>query len=212
RIARHPYLAKSHEDRAGLSASQAGPPSRKQIAAPGDSRPAGTEFDRVFEVLRANTGIDFSVYKSSTVERRVFRRMLLTKTETLPHYIELLQTDPREVQSLHHDLLINVTAFFRNPEAFEVLKSEVFPKFLHGRRPDDPLRIWVIGCSTGQEAFSLAMSVVDVSLRLPVTPRVQIFATDLADHALEKARQGLYPKSIAPEVSASYLRRFFVEE
>lgn len=120
--------------------------------------------------------------------------MVLNKQDTLEDYARFLKGNAQELDALYSDALISVTSFFRNPEAFEVLRRDVFPKLLR-ERGDEPVRMWVLGCSTGQEAYSLAM-----------------FATDLNDALLEKARQGLYAKSLAEDVSPERLRRFFVEE
>ena len=115
--------------------------------------------------------------------------------------------------TLYHDILINVTSFFRDPETFEVLKDVVFPEILADKGPTAPIRIWVPGCSTGQEAYSLAMALLEFLEDRPARPPIQIFATDLSDEvALSKARQGVYPANIEAEVSPERLRRFFTKE
>ncbi len=162
-------------------------------------------------MLRNHFGVDFSLYKPTTIKRRITRRMVLNRSETLDAYARFLRGNTQEMDLLYSDLLINVTSFFRNPEAFETLKGKVFPKLLH-RRGEDPVRMWVIGCSTGQEAYSLAMAWIEFSETLTHAPKLQIFATDLNEAMLEKARRGHYPTSVLQDVSAERLRRFFVEE
>lgn len=137
--------------------------------------------------------------------------MVLNKQDTLEDYARFLKGNAQELDALYSDALISVTSFFRNPEAFEVLRRDVFPKLLR-ERGDEPVRMWVLGCSTGQEAYSLAMSFMEASSKSARGRKLQVFATDLNDALLEKARQGLYAKSLAEDVSPERLRRFFVEE
>ena len=167
---------------------------------------------KVLLLLRNGFGVDFSLYKPSTIQRRLARRVVLKKLHTLEAYADLVQGDAAELGALYADMLINVTSFFRNPEAFEALKRIVFPKLiLPGRQ--EPVRIWVVGCSTGQEVYSLAMSFEEYCGQFPGrAPRLQIFATDLNEAVLERARRGLYVKSLVQDVSPDRLRRFFVEE
>ena len=171
----------------------------------------GAGFHRIIQALRRHRGVDFAFYKSSTVQRRITRRMVLHKVRTPEEYADLLQHDAAELEALHADLLISVTSFFRNPEAFDALKRLVLAPFAK-RSGQQPLRVWVAGCSTGQEAYSLAMAFLEVSEQQGDGHGLQIFATDLSENALKKARSGLYPKSIAETLSSERLRRFFVEE
>src|SRR5262249_43656718 len=168
-------------------------------------------FKKILLLMRHHSGVDFSLYKSSTIQRRITRRMVLNKHEKLDAYADFLKGNAKELDALYSDMLIAVTSFFRNPEAFEVLKRSVFPKVL-GRRSDQPVRVWVLGCSTGQEAYSIAMTFVEATERIPRARRLQVFATDLNDALLDKARAALYAKSLAQDVSPERLRRFFVEE
>ena len=157
------------------------------------------------------TGVDFSLYKANTLRRRIRRRMILNKLDGLGEYAEYLRKNAAEVENLYQDILINVTSFFRDPEAFEVLKEKIFPRIVEHRAPDEPVRIWVVGCSTGEEAYSIAMAFSEfVSERAEHIP-VQIFATDLNERSIESARAGLYSKNIAEDVSPERLRRFFTE-
>jgi two-component system CheB/CheR fusion protein len=175
------------------------------------SKPGLDDFEKVLLLLRNHSGLDFSLYKPTTVQRRIARRMVLSKQDSLAGYVDVLRGNGKELDALYSDVLISVTSFFRNPDAFEALKDEVFPRLLT-RRSDDPLRVWVFGCSTGQEAYSIAMTFAECAEIAPRMRKLQVFATDLNETLLDKARHGLYNKSIANEVSPERLRRFFVEE
>jgi chemotaxis methyl-accepting protein methylase len=155
--------------------------------------------------------VEFSLYKTATIYRRITRRMVLKKQEALEDYAAFLRGNAKELDALFSDLLISVTSFFRNPDAFDVLKQKVFRKLLQ-RRGDEPLRVWVPGCSTGQEAYSIAMSFAESAEKASRARTLQVFATDLNDALLDKARHGLYAKSLGQDVSPERLRRFFVEE
>lgn len=202
RIARHPYVA-----------GQAPGAARPAAPTTGDRNesPEQAGFPRILQLLRNHTGVDFSLYKSSTIQRRIMRRTVLSRQDTPEKYAGFLQGNPKELDALYADVLINVTSFFRNPEAFDVLRRKVFPRLL-AQRGDEPLRVWVLGCSTGQEAFSLAMTFVEAAEKVPHAHKLQVFATDLNDANLVKARRGLYAKSLVHDVSPERLRRFFTEE
>jgi two-component system, chemotaxis family, CheB/CheR fusion protein len=163
----------------------------------------------VFERLRAQAGVDFSSYKLGTIRRRLQRRMVLNKVDTLERYVRLLEESPSELKDLYQDLLINVTRFFRDPASFDALQTHVFPKLLANRRFDDPLRLWVPGCSTGEEAFSVAIALLELLGDRAGSYQVQVFATDLSESAVGVARAGLYPHSITEQISPERLRRFF---
>jgi len=195
RIAQHPRMARA--------------PAPKPEAPPPEAD--GPDFDVVQKLLRDVTGVDFSQYKPNTFHRRITRRMVLRQMRTLKEYVSFLEGDPVEVQALYQDILINVTSFFRNPEMFEVLKAKVFPVLFKGRSPQQPLRVWVPGCSTGEEAYSLAIAIAEFAEASGSHLPVQIFATDLNETVIGKARKGVYPKSIANDVSPERLRRFFAE-
>ena len=176
------------------------------------TKPGDEDFKKVLLILRNHCGVDFSLYKSSTIQRRVARRMVLNQHETLASYAVFLKANSKERDALYSDVLISVTSFFRNPEAFDTLKRKVFPKLLAQRGRDEPLRIWTLGCSTGQEAYSIAMAFAEVSANKTHAEKLQVFATDLNEALLEKARHGLYAKSLVEDLSPERLRRFFVEE
>jgi two-component system, chemotaxis family, CheB/CheR fusion protein len=175
------------------------------------SNGAADGYKKIMLLLRNHSGVDFSLYRSSTIQRRIARRIVLTRQDTLKGYASFLRGNAGELDSLFSDVLISVTSFFRNPEAFDVLQRNVLPKLL-AQRGDDPVRCWVLGCSTGQEAYSLAMSFVEAARKAPRARKFQIFATDLNEKLLEKARHGLYAKTLAQDISPERLRQFFVEE
>ncbi|MES9860893.1 MAG: chemotaxis protein CheB [Candidatus Thiodiazotropha sp. LLP2] len=167
------------------------------------------QLNKIFILLRARTGNDFSYYKSTTLKRRINRRMLLHKIDRVAHYIALLQKEPQELDTLFQDILINVTAFFRDPSSFEVLKTIVFPKLVENRPADASIRIWVPGCSTGQEAYSIAIALIEyLGDRVSSYP-IQIFGSDIDETAIEQARSGLYPEIIEDEISQVRLKRYF---
>ena len=167
---------------------------------------------RIVSHLNARTGHDFSHYKRSTVLRRVTRRMQVHGLHTLDEYLAFLRETPEEAQGLFGDLLISVTTFFRDAPAWEALRKQVIPKLFDARPPDEPIRIWVPGCATGEEAYSLAMLVLEEAARRAQSRDVQVFASDLDDRALAVAREGRYAPAIEADVSAERLRRFFVCE
>jgi len=189
RIARHPYVAESMDLPVGTTDVE----------------------DQILALVRRESGVDFSQYKSNTLHRRIKRRMVLLKMSRLEDYATYLRRNPGEIEALYQDILISVTNFFRNPEAFEALKTRVFPRLFKDRSRQDPLRVWVLGCSTGEEPYSLAIALTEFATELRVNVPITIYATDLNNASVEKSRIGLYPKSIVHDVSAERLRRFFVE-
>jgi two-component system, chemotaxis family, CheB/CheR fusion protein len=164
---------------------------------------------RIFAILRAATGVDFTHYKAPTIRRRLQRRMVLRKTSDLEAYLKHLESTPAEVQNLYDDLLIQVTRFFRDPETFEALAERVYPAILEGHTHDLPIRIWVAGCASGEEAYSVAMSLIEYLGDSAGGIPVQIFATDVSESAVDRARAGVYPPTIVEDVSPQRLRRFF---
>ena len=197
RISRHPYVAPA----------EIAEPGAEETAQPADKN----GFNKILALLRRATGVDFSLYKTNTLRRRIRRRMVLNKLDGLDDYAKYLREHAAELENLYQDILINVTSFFRNPEAFEVLKEKIFPRIVEHRAPDEPVRIWVVGCSTGEEAYSVAMAFTEFAGDRSDHIPVQIFATDLNQRGIERARAGLYPKNIAEDVSPERLRRFFTE-
>jgi len=170
---------------------------------------AEEQLHQIFDLLRPASGVDFRHYKLPTIKRRVFRRMTLHRLSDLGDYIRLLQSDSDEIRNLYQDLLIHVTRFFREPESFEALARHVFSTIVENRPREMPIRVWVSGCATGEEAYSVAICLVEFLAKRQSDYRVQIFATDLSETAIEHARVGIYPQSIEADVSADRLRRFF---
>ena len=162
----------------------------------------------VLSYLRAQTGHDFAHYKRATILRRVARRMQVNSVETIPHYRDFLRTHPVEARALLQDLLIGVTHFFRDQDSFAALEANI-PQLFAGRRETDQLRIWVAGCASGEEAYSIAMLLCEHAERLERPPAIQVFASDLDEHAIQDARNGMYPTTIEADVSLERLRRFF---
>ena len=167
--------------------------------------------ERVLNVLRSGVGIDFAQYKSNTLHRRITRRMVLRKLINLEEYADLLRNDAGELEALTQDILIGVTSFFRNEESFDALKNQVFSRLFTDRPRKDPVRVWVLGCSTGEEAYSVAIALTEYAAKFHSHVPVVLYATDLNAAVIEKSRVGFYPKSIAHDISAERLRRFFVE-
>ncbi|MGZ8244368.1 chemotaxis protein CheB [Methylomagnum sp.] len=166
---------------------------------------------RVLALVWAISHVDFSAYKQSTLRRRIHRRMALHKLERLDHYARYLEGNPAETTALYQDLVINVTNFFRDPEVFEALKEEIFPHLLAGKSANAALRIWIPGCSTGEEVYSLAIALVESMGEKGVNAPIQLFGTDISDLAVDKARAGVYPDNIESDVTPERLRRFFTK-
>ena len=169
-------------------------------------------FEKILMLLRSKTGHDFSLYKRNTLQRRMERRMNLHDIKDVPSYLRYLQEHPDEVQTLFKELLITVTSFFRDSEAFEILKKKILPKLLKDKPEDYTIRVWVPGCASGEEAYSIAITVKESLDELKRDFVFQIFGTDLDDDAISAARAGIYPGNIAIDVSPERLKRFFVKE
>jgi two-component system CheB/CheR fusion protein len=167
---------------------------------------------KICVILRVQTGHDFSGYKHGTITRRVERRMVLHQIEKLSDYVRFLQPSAAEVSALFRDLLIGVTSFFRDVEAFAALERIVIPRMFAGVPEGGPVRIWVCGCSTGEEAFSIAMLLEEFLERVGKVFKVQIFATDIDRQAIEQARSGVFAPNIATDISAARLARFFKQD
>ncbi len=165
---------------------------------------------KIFVLLRQAKEVDFSHYKQSTVERRIARRMMLHRIDSAQQYLKFLQQTPRELQALFDDMLISVTGFFREPRTFEALKEKVFPEMVREKGPQSPIRIWVPGCSTGEEPYSIAISLLEYLAQLDMHLPIQIFATDISEKSIETARRGQYPENIAGDMSDERLQRYFV--
>ncbi len=190
RIAHHPYV---------VPEAEVGETSNKP------------DLDQIVQILRHGTGVDFTGYKFNTLYRRITRRMVFRKLDSLTEYVQYLRQTPAEIEALYADILIGVTSFFRDKESFEALKTQVFPRLIKDRSKHEPVRLWTLGCSTGQEAYSLAMAFTEVAEAAGSSVPIQLFASDLNAEGIEKARAGVYPKDIDQDVSAERLRRFFTE-
>jgi two-component system CheB/CheR fusion protein len=177
----------------------------------------GADLDALFGLLRESNGVDFTNYKHTTLQRRIRRRMVVHKIETLKDYLRFIGRKPEELDELYRDLLIHVTGFFREPEAFVALRKHVYPKLFEGRKPDNPIRVWVAGCSTGEEAYSIAITLLEYLWAhtrsiSQAAISIQIFATDISETALDTARNGVYTEAAVSEISAERLKRFFVRQ
>ena len=179
-----------------------------------DQHSEETIYQQIISILRQHSGVDFTYYKQTTIRRRVARRMSLCKCETLGKYLKALRKSKEEQESLFSDLLIPVTSFFRNPEIFKYLHDNVLPKVIKNKIPDESLRIWTAGCSTGQEAYSIAITIHEFLAESHTNLKgnyVQLFASDISPAAIAKARAGTYTKSELKGVSTTILKKYFTK-
>ncbi|HEY0802879.1 MAG TPA: chemotaxis protein CheB [Steroidobacteraceae bacterium] len=172
---------------------------------------APLEVDSVLGILRERFNADFSQYKENTLHRRIRRRMALRRIESLPEYRNLLRDDHSESGALYQDILINVTSFFRDPDNFEALKNTAFPKLLAPEASEEPIRIWVVGCSSGEEAYSIAIALLEYMDEVNKHRPLRVFGTDINGQAIERARRGWYAKSVVEELSEPRRNRYFIE-
>lgn len=194
RISSHPYIAfKPHVEKES------------------ESSEAEDVYSKIFRRLRMATGVDFSNYKLNTIKRRITRRMVLNKTDNLTEYAKIIKESNSEVFELYKDLLINVTSFFRDPEAFEMLKTKVFPEIAKEMSYEKPLRIWIPGCSTGEEVYSVVISLLEYLGSRKETTSIQVFATDISDSAIEKARAGYYLEAEIVDLPDGIQRKYFTK-
>lgn len=193
RISRHPLLG--------------------DLSTPGLERLEASEVNlkRIFRLLQNTCNLDFTHYKRGTIKRRLARRLALQNLSSVPDYINFLNANPDEAKSLCQDFLIHVTSFFRDPDTFESLVQYVFPRLIEGPSPKNPLRIWVPGCSTGEEVYSIAISCLEYLGKHGIGTQIQIFGTDISEEALRRARAGIYVENIARNVSPERLEKFFVK-
>ncbi|MGC1987251.1 MAG: chemotaxis protein CheB [Candidatus Acidiferrales bacterium] len=201
RIGSHPYVARAATDSESASGLAAG----------------HEHLHTLLAMLRQATGVDFAEYKQTTLQRRIKRRMVLHRLENVKDYIAYIKEHSDELDELYRDVLINVTGFFRDPEAFESLRNIIFPAILQDRHAEQgPLRFWVPGCSTGEEAYSIAIVLTEYlwshARNSHASGAVQIFATDISDTALDRARVGLYTEAAVSEISPERLQRFFLKQ
>ncbi|MFL6675932.1 MAG: CheR family methyltransferase, partial [Massilia sp.] len=181
-------------------------------ASPDASVEAEEALQQIIGLLLTNTGHDFRHYKRATVLRRIERRMQVCRVHTLPEYRAVLEADASEHKLLLADMLIGVTNFFRDREAFDAIEREIVPELFQNCAPGDEVRAWVAACATGEEAYSLAMLLAEQASQMARPPAFQVFASDIDEHAIAAARNGLYPASIITDVAPSRLRQFFTKE
>jgi two-component system CheB/CheR fusion protein len=167
------------------------------------------QLTRILDILQQQENIDFTHYKTGTLHRRIVHRLLLSKANTIEEYLTQLAASPEEVKNLRQDLLIGATRFFRDPEMWACLQRDILPPILELLQPGQPLRLWVAACSTGEEAYSLAIAVYEVMQHLGKTNPVKLFATDIDEEALIIASQGVYPSTIGRDLGCERLERFF---
>jgi two-component system CheB/CheR fusion protein len=185
----------------------------KSNGAPSDLRGLNPDLlRRILAHVRVRTGHAFSKYKRATILRRIARRMQVTRSDSPDAYYDVLRDNPDEAQALLGDLLISVTSFFRDKEAFQTLEVQVIPQLFHGKLSDRAIRVWVPGCATGEEAYSVAMLLLEQASRQDIRPTIQVFGSDIDAKALAMAREGQYPAAVEADVSEDRLRRFFVKE
>ncbi len=182
-------------------------PEPEEVRADGGDEAALRE---VLTILRLRTGNDFSQYKRPTLLRRIARRMQVNELPDLNAYVEFIHTHPEEIPALLRDLLITVTNFFRDADTFELLEKEVIPALFTGKGPSDQVRVWSAGCASGEEAYSIAILLAEYADQLADPPKIQVFATDIDEHAIVEARDCRYPATISIDVSPERLRRFFI--
>jgi two-component system CheB/CheR fusion protein len=201
RLAQHPYLTPASAAKSDLAIA------------------TGGQMEVLLALLREAIGVDFTHYKQTTLQRRIERRMVLHKLEKLKDYVRFVRDTPGEIEELYQDILIHVTGFFRDPEAFEALRKHVLPTLFRDNVKGGTVRVWVPGCSTGEEAYSLAMAMLEylwlettkTAKPTPGATPFQIFATDISDSSLDRARAGLYSEALVAGVSPERLRRFFMK-
>jgi two-component system CheB/CheR fusion protein len=190
RLAGHPYMF----------APAAEPPPRQE---------SDSDYRKILVEVRDAVGVDFSEYKEATIRRRLARRMAVRKVDTLRDYAALLQDHPEEARDLFDDILIHVTSFFRDPKLFDALKARVFPEILKRKHAKDPIRMWITGCSTGEEVYSLAIALCEFLGDARAKRPIQIFGTDLSEMSISKARTGFFPESALSNLRPEQLQKFF---
>lgn len=197
---------------AQIIAQALGQPLNEQ-AAPAQAEKSTGSFEKIIGLLLAQTGTDFSAYKKNTVYRRIERRLVVHEIDKMSAYVQYLQENPQELELLFKELLIGVTRFFREPHEWELLKRKVLPELMSKQASSDTIRVWIPGCTSGEEAYSLAIVFKEMldELRPAREITMQIFATDLDRDAIDKAREGIYPVTIAESVSPERLERYFVK-
>lgn len=208
RIQHHPYVrAAEHTPEEQVAVEEQGKELADSVAAPSHEQ----DFIAILDQLRKASGVDFRQYKPNTIHRRALRRMVILKLDSLGEYAKYLKENPEEGSKLFDDVLIPVTSFFRDFEAFEALKAQVYPAIVKDKANKGTIRMWAPGCSTGEETYSLAMTLLEFLGDKAASFQVQIFGTDLNEKGIQHARAGVYRESIAEEISPERIQRFFVK-
>ncbi|MCB0128236.1 MAG: protein-glutamate O-methyltransferase CheR, partial [Caldilineaceae bacterium] len=169
-------------------------------------------YTAILDQVNLHAGHDLRHYKVSTLRRRIARRLSITGVASLAQYSALLRRDPDEAHALFQDSLVSVTSFFRDPDAYTMLERDCIPQLFAEKGSADNVRVWVVGCATGQEAYSVAIQLVEYAAQVHEPPRLQVFATDLDEAAIAFARRGIYPKAVAEEMTSARLERYFALE
>jgi len=185
------------------------------VTADHDGKKAAVEPNHLFDILallKTRLKCDFHYYKKSTLVRRIRRRMGIVHVVDLEGYLKILRNRPKELNNLFKDILIGVTQFFRDPQVFDDLEKKVIPRILKNLQPEQTIRVWVPGCSSGEEAYSIAMLFIEAISKKSLEVNVQVFATDIDANALDKGRSGLYPENISADISEKRLQRFFIKD
>ncbi|MDB6134821.1 MAG: two-component hybrid sensor and regulator [Verrucomicrobiales bacterium] len=169
------------------------------------------DFKRIRAQLLTHSGVDFTHYKPATLHRRIIRRMGMLRMQTIKEYIDHLCANPAESEALFQDVLIRVTGFFRDPGMFDFLKRKILPRIIQNRQPDAPIRLWMPGCSTGEEVYSMAIALVEFMEKESVRGHMQLFGTDINENVISRARAGMYPERIKDDVASGRLRKFFTK-
>lgn len=180
----------------------------EQGEAPADDEQS---FLRILQLVRSSSGLDLRQYKPDTIRRRIARRMVLLRIETLAEYVRFLQLRSDELKTLQEEVLINVTRFFRDPHFWSTLSNEVLPAFFAGRPTEKPIRVWCGGCSSGEEVYSLAITILEYLIANGLETTLQVFGTDASERSIDMARTAIYPETLNAEISQDRLRRFFVK-
>lgn len=194
RMSHHPYIALAQPAEADAAADD-----------------GGNSFRKICLLLRSATGVDFLQYKPATIGRRIGRRMALQRIDSLQKYLQVLHKNSSEVEALYQDILVHVTGFFRDPDAFQALRTKVLPNLAASRAAGRPIRVWVPGCSTGEEVYSIAMLLLEALGDQSGQTRIQVFGTDISEPPIQRARGGAYPEASLADVSPARLKRFFVK-
>ena len=201
------YVLPPEQIAQALLRMQRHPAGHKQAAGAFDGK--DRVMKEIFRLLKNFSKVDFVDYKVATIRRRILRRVNIHRIVDLEDYLKLLQRDSRELEGLYRDVLINVTSFFRNPDVFVSLHDNIYPKIIAAHENSGPVRVWVPGCSSGEETYSHAIALVETLSELRIELPIQIFGTDLSEHAIQRARLGIYKENVVGEMSEVRLRRFF---